>query len=125
MHLKKFPISICLKGKADLDKMVKLDVITSVDEPMAWVSSVAYAWKESGELCICLDPWDCNNAICRNHCCTPTGDEIAHEFAYSRYFTKLDARHGYWQLSLIPNSACSPPLTLHMVNIISYISPLD
>ena len=63
--------------------MVKLGVITPVDEPTDWVSSVAYAWKASGELCICLDPHDLNNAIFRDHHWTPTADEVAHEFAQS------------------------------------------
>ena len=75
--------------------MVKLGVITPVDEQTDWVSSVAYAWKVSSELHICLDPHDLDNAICRDHHCTPTVDEVAHMFAHSKYFTKLDARHGY------------------------------
>ena len=80
--------------------MVKLGVITPVDEPTDWVSSVAYAWKASGELHSCLDPCDLNNAIHRDHHCMPTVDEVAHEFAYSKYFRKLDARHGYWAVIL-------------------------
>ena len=39
--LQKCPISICLKVKAELDKMVKLGIFTPVDEPKDWVSSVA------------------------------------------------------------------------------------
>ena len=74
--------------------MVKLGVITLVDEPTDWVSSVAYAWKASGELHLCLDPHHLNNAIFRDHYHTPTVDEIAQEFAHSKYFMKLDARHG-------------------------------
>ena len=70
----KSPISICLQVKAELDKMVKLGVITPVDEPTDWVSSVAYAWNASGELCICLYPHDLNNAIHGDHHCTPTVD---------------------------------------------------
>ena len=80
--------------------MVKLGVITPVDEPTDWVSSVAHAWKASGELCLCLDPHGLNNAICWDHHCTPTEDEVAHEFAHSKYFTKLDARQGYWAVVL-------------------------
>ena len=101
----KCPISIHPKVKAELDKMVKLGVITPVDEPTDWVSSVAYVWKASGELFICLDPCDLNNAICRDHICTPTMDEVAHEFAHSKYFTKLDARHGYWAVILDSKSS--------------------
>ena len=44
----KCPISICPKVKTELEKMVKLGVITPVDEPTDWVLSVAYAWKASG-----------------------------------------------------------------------------
>ena len=76
--------------------MVKLGAITPVDEPTDWVSSIAYAWKASSELCIYLDPHDLNNTIHRDHHHTPTVDEVAHEFAHSQYFTKLDARHWYW-----------------------------
>ena len=45
------------KVKAKLDKMVKLGVITPVDEPTDWVSSVAYAWKASSESCILFEPF--------------------------------------------------------------------
>ena len=117
-------MSICPKVTAELDKMVNLGVITPVDKPTDWLSSVAYAWRKSGELYICLDPHDLSNAICRDHHHTPTVDEVAHEFAHSKCFMKLDARHGYWKLSLTPNPVCSPPLTPHAVNITSYISPL-
>ena len=92
---RKCPISIHPNVKAELDMMVKLGVVTLVDEPTDWVSSVAYAWKASGELHICLDPCDLNNAISRDHQHTPTVDEVAYEFDHSKYFTKLDARHGY------------------------------
>ena len=98
-------MSIHPKVKAELDKMVKLGITTPADEPTEWVSSVACAWKASGELCICLDPLDLNNTIHRDHHCTPTGDEVAHEFAHSKYFTKLNARHGYWAVILDSKSS--------------------
>ena len=101
----KYPISICPKVKTELDKMVKLGVMTPVYESTYWVSSVAYTWKVSGELHICLDPHDLNNAICRDHHCTPTVDKVAHEFVHSKYFTKLDARHGYWAVVLDSKSS--------------------
>ena len=85
--------------------MVEPGVITPVDELTDWVSSVTYAWKASSELCICLDPHDLNNAICRDHYHTPTVDKVAHEFAYSKYFTKLDARHGHWAVILDSKSS--------------------
>ena len=56
--------------------------------------------KANGELCLCLDPHDLNEAICCNHHKMPTVEEVAHEFAHSHYFTKLDAHHGYWLIVL-------------------------
>ena len=44
----KCPISVYPQVRAELDKMVKLGVITSVDEPTDWLSSGAYAWKAFG-----------------------------------------------------------------------------
>ena len=99
------PISIHPKVKAELDRMVKLGVITPVDEPTDWVSLVAFAWKTSGGLHIYLDPCDLNNAICRDHNCTPTVDEVAHEFAHCKHFTMLDARHEYWAAVLDSKSS--------------------
>ena len=101
----KSPISIHPKVKAELDKMVKLGVITPVDEPTDWVSSAAYTWKASGELHLCLVLHDLNNAICRDYHQTPKVEEIAHEFTHCKYFTKLDARHGYWAVVLDPKSS--------------------
>ena len=41
-----------------------LGVITHEDEPTDGVSSFTYIQKENGELCLCLDPHDPNEAIC-------------------------------------------------------------
>ena len=82
-----------------------LGVITRVDEPMDWVSLITYVQKANGELRLCLDPRDLNEAIHRDHHKTPTVEEVAHEFVHSCFFTKLDARHGYWSIVLDQDSS--------------------
>ena len=82
-----------------------LGVITCVDEPMDWVSSITYVQKANGELHLCLDPHDLNEAICHDHHKMPTVEEVAHEFAHSPFFTKLDACHGYWSIVLNQDSS--------------------
>ena len=67
---------------------------------MDWVSSITYVQKANGELCLCLDPHDLNEAICHDHHKTPTVEEVAHEFVHSHYITKLDACHRYWSIIL-------------------------
>ena len=79
-----------------------LGVITCIDEPTDWVSSITYIQKANGELHLCLDPCDFNEAICCDHHKMPTVEEVAHELAHSCFFTKLDAHHGYWSIVLNP-----------------------
>ena len=97
---RKCPTTLCPKVKEHLNKMECLGVITHVDEPTDWVSSITYIQKANGKLCLCLDPCDLNEAIHQDHHKTPTVEEVAHEFVHSHYFTKLDACHGYWSIIL-------------------------
>ena len=102
---RKCPIALCLKVKEHLNKTEHLGVITCVDKPTDWVSSITYIQKANGELCLCLDPHNLNEAICHDHHKMPTVEEVAHEFAHPRFFTKLDAYHGYWSIVLDQNSS--------------------
>ena len=102
---RKCPITLHPKVKEHLDKMECMGVITHVDQPMDWVSSITYVQKANGKLHLCLDPHDLNKVICHDHHKTPTVEEVAHEFARSHYFTKLDAHHGYWLIILDQESS--------------------
>ena len=64
---RKCPIALHPKVKEHLNKMECLGVITHVDEPTDWVSSITYVQKANGELCLCLDPHNLNEAICCDH----------------------------------------------------------
>ncbi len=85
-------IAICPLVKAELDKMVTLSVITPVDEPTDWVSSLAYACKASGVIYLCLDLRDLNKWIHCDHYCIPTIEKINHKFAGLKFFIKLDRK---------------------------------
>ncbi|XP_014679079.1 PREDICTED: RNA-directed DNA polymerase homolog [Priapulus caudatus] len=85
--------------------MEQMGVITKVTEPTDWVSSLAFSRKSNGRLRVCLDPKDLNTAIKRPHYKTPTLEEITHRFAGATTFSKLDARHGYWSISLDAQSS--------------------
>ena len=102
---RKCPIALHPKVKEHLNKMECLGVITHVDDPMDWVSSLTYIQKANGELHLCLDPCDLNETICQDHHKMPTVEEVTHEFAHSCYFTKLDAHHGYWSIILDQESS--------------------
>lgn len=94
------PIQLRDKIKAELERMVQLEVIRPVDEPTDWVSSTTYAKKKDGSIQICLDPKDVNMALKRGQHHTPTLEELTHKFADARVFSKLDAKSGYWSVQL-------------------------
>ena len=89
----------------ELTKMEKQGVIRKVDEPTDWVSSLVMSRKSNGKLRICLDPKDLNKAIRRCHHKTPTLDEITHKFSGAQFFSKLDAKNGYWAVKLDDESS--------------------
>jgi hypothetical protein len=64
---RKVPFARRKKLKEELGRMVKVDVITKMDEPTEWVSSLVIVVKKNGDLRICLDLRDLNKAIKREH----------------------------------------------------------
>ena len=81
--LRKCPIALCPKVKEHLNKMEHMGVITCMDQPTDWVSSITYILKANGKLHLCLDPHDFNKAICCNHHKMPTVEEVASESVHS------------------------------------------
>ena len=86
--------------KAELDDMEKKGVVRKVEEPTDWVNSMAAVEKPNGSLRVCLDPRQLNNAIKREHFQLPTIEDITTRMANAKWFTKLDANRGYWQIPL-------------------------
>ena len=85
--------------------MEQKGVIKKMTEPTDWVRSIVISRRKNGKLRVCLDPKDLNKAIKRCHHKTPTLEEITHKFAGSRYFSKLDAKNGYWSVVLDEESS--------------------
>ena len=56
---------------------------------------------------ICLDPEDLNNDIQREHHPMRTVDDISDKLAGAKFFSKLDANCGYWQIQLDENEPLS------------------
>ena len=85
--------------------MVEIDVIERISKPTDWVSSLAYSRKSSGKIRICLDPKNLNEAIRRPHYPTPTLEEMTFKLEGAKVFSKLDARSGYWSVTLDDESS--------------------
>ena len=102
---RKVPFALREKLKDELDRMMRLGIIDKVDGPTDWVSNLVIVEKPNGKLCVCLDPRDLNQAIKRQHYQLPTAKDILSQMAGAKYFSKLDASSGYWQLKFDEQSS--------------------
>ena len=108
---RKIPFALRDRLEIDLDRMMRLGVINKVDGPTDWVSNLVIVEKDNGILRVYLDPRDLNKAIKHNHYKLPTAQDIIAQTTGTKYFSKLDASSGYWQLFLDEKS--SKLLTFH------------
>ena len=94
------PAALRDRVKEVLDDMERRGVVRRVEEPTDWVNSMAIVEKPNVSLRICLDPRHLNKAIKREHFQLPTIEDITTRMANAKWFTKLDAIRGYWQIPL-------------------------
>ena len=102
---RRVPVAIREKLKETLDEMVKSDIITPVEEPTEWISSMVAITKKDDRLRICLDPKDLNRAIQREHYQLPTIEDIATRLHGAKVFTVLDVKNGVWHVKLDERSS--------------------
>ena len=101
---RRVPLALKLRLKQELEKLKKLGVIAPMDAPTDWVSNVVIVTKPSGDLRICIDPKELNEALKRERYPIPVIDVLP-ELSKARVFTKVDAHTGYWHVILDEESA--------------------
>lgn len=84
--------------------MTMLGVIRKVQEPADWINSMVCVTKKTRDLRVYMDPKDLNEKIKRKHYQIPKRGKITSEMANAKFFTKLDASQGFWQLKLDEDS---------------------
>ena len=91
-----------LEGKVykKLNQMVKDEIIISVVEPTEWVSRMLLVGKSDGDVRICLDPFELNKAILRQHFTISTVEQLFAKISKAKYFFSLDAASGFYQIPL-------------------------
>ena len=68
-------------------------------------SSLVTAQKPNGQLRVCLDAKDLNEALRRSHYPTPTIDEILPELGRAKVFSTVDVKNGFWHVELTDESS--------------------
>ncbi|XP_065193134.1 uncharacterized protein LOC135824328 [Sycon ciliatum] len=111
-HARQIPHAYRDQVKSQLDDMVQDAIIEEVTEPSAWCHPIVIVDKKgTNEKRLTVDFKKLNDQVERPAHPAPSPRDAVSSVGNARYFTKLDARHGYWQ---VPLSEASRPLTTFM-----------
>lgn len=102
---RKVPVALKERLRAELQSLIGKGVIRKIEEPTEWVNSLVIVEKKSGDLRLCIDPRDLNKWIKRERYKLPTKTDITSTMSGARYFSKLDASSGFYQIVLDEESA--------------------
>ena len=86
--------------RKELQRMESMGVIRKIEEPTEWCAPCIVVPKRNNSIRVCIDFTRLNQAITREYHPLPTTDETLSMLGAAKYFTKLDANCGYWQMKL-------------------------
>jgi len=99
---RRIPHPLLPKVKLELDKMVSQGVISPVKTPTEWCAGIVCVPKANGGVRLCVDLTGLNKSVKREiHPMASVDSSLAKlGESKSRFFTKLDANSGFWQIPL-------------------------
>ena len=100
MPVRRVPVGLKGKLKDELKKMEKAGIISRVNSPTDWVSSLVIVKKPSGKLRICIDPKTLNKALKRSHYPLPVIEDLLPELSDAKVFSKCDVKNAFWHVKL-------------------------
>ena len=101
---RRIAVTLHKEVKAKLDVLEKQGILVKETEPTDWISSMVVVAKP-GKIRICLDPKNLNKAVKRPKYQMPTLDEVLPKLSKVKVFTTLDAKDGFYQISLDETSS--------------------
>ncbi|XP_048584683.1 uncharacterized protein K02A2.6-like [Nematostella vectensis] len=102
--LRRIPFSRRQKVADKLEELEKLGVVEKVNSPTSWINPLVAVEKPNGDVRICLDMRQANQAILRERHPVPTMQETLQEISDAKIFTKLDLNMAFHQIELSPES---------------------
>ena len=105
MPPRRVPVALKEKLKNELDRLTQRKVISPIQEPTDWVSSMIAAKKPDGNIRLCIDPHYLNLALKRSHYPLPIIEEILPELSKAKVFSKVDLKEGFLQVELDEESS--------------------
>ncbi|XP_062538474.1 uncharacterized protein K02A2.6-like [Armigeres subalbatus] len=102
------PIAIEEKIEHKLRSLLEQDIIEQVNGPSPWISPMVPVTKESGDIRLCIDMRQANQAVLRETHPLPLVDELLGSVDGAVRFSKIDIREAYHQIEI---SERSRPIT--------------
>lgn len=102
--VRRIPVALEEKVILKLEDGVKADIIEPVAGPSRWISPIVLAFKENGDIRMCIDMRRANRAILRENYPLPTFESFMTKLKGAKYFTRLDLKNAYHQIELHEDS---------------------
>ena len=97
--------------KAEIDKMLSLDVIEPANSE--WAAPIVFAPKKCGALRFCIDYRRLNAVTLRDSYPIPRMDECIDSLGQANIFSSLDCNSGYWQIAMSEEDKKKTAFTSH------------
>ena len=101
---RKVPLPVLGKTKAEIFRVLTMNVISRVDEPTDWRAPMVVTPKAGGEVRICVDLTKLNQSILREAHPLPSFDFTLGKLGGSKVFFKINANSAFWQRKLFDDS---------------------
>jgi hypothetical protein len=101
--LRRLPLTLRDEVTAELERMVKLDLIEKINAS-PWVSNLVLVRMPDKKIRVCIDLTCVNKAIIPDAYPLATFEELTSQLAGSTVFSKIDLRWGYLQVMLADDS---------------------
>jgi len=98
------PLPLKAKVKSELDDMLRKGVIVPVEHATDWCAPMVVVAKKGGGIRICVDLSKLNSSVKRQFHPIPKIELSLAEVAGAKFFSKIDANSGFWQLNLAKES---------------------
>ena len=105
LPVRKIPLAVKPRLRAEIQRLVKLGILTKEKEPTDWISSMVVVMKNNKKIRLCIDPQPLNKVLKRNHYPIPTIEDVLPELSRARIFTVVDAKNGFWHVKLEEESS--------------------
>jgi len=111
---RRIPFHVRQDVEKELKRLEEADIIEKVEGPTPWINPIVVVPKKSGEVRLCIDMREANQAIQREKHIMPTIDDLRNDLNGATVFSVLDLRSGYHQLELDAESRPITTFTTHV-----------